>query len=374
MGDPMSDVAPASRAEGLTHPIEVPPGEGQATEVAPGVLWMRLPVPGPLGHVNVYAIEGRGDWTLVDTGLDTPDTRAAWGLLLAGPLEGRPVGRVIVTHHHPDHVGLAGWFQAEHGAVLMMTRVAWLTARMLTLDVQERPTAEMLAFWRGAGMEAGELASRSTSRPFNFSDVVAPMPLGHARLSGGDVLRLGARDWTVRLGGGHAPDQATLWSGEDALVLGADQLLPTISPNIGVYATEPDADPLADWLSSCEDLMVHATPEQLVLPGHGKPFRGLPGRLQSLIDNHHTALSRLRAWLAEAPRTAAECFHPLFRREIGSGEYGLALVEAVAHLNHLREQGEVGRTRDEASGAWLWRPEPDAFPGAPREDGPEEGR
>jgi len=157
----------------------------------------------------------------------------------------------------------------------------------------------------------------------------------------------------VRLAGGHAPDHATLWSLDDDLVLGGDQLLPSISPNIGVYATEPEADPLADWFEACARLAGPATEAQLVLPGHKLPYRGLPGRLRELAANHERALDRLLDHLAE-PRVAVDCFPPLFKRTIGPETYTLALVEAVAHLNHLLARGLATRAR-RADGAWLWR-------------------
>jgi glyoxylase-like metal-dependent hydrolase (beta-lactamase superfamily II) len=337
----------------IRYAFEAPPPEGEATEVAEGVLWIRLPLPMALDHVNVFALEDGAGWTLVDTGLMSRRSKALWERLLAGPLGGRPVRRVIVTHHHPDHVGLAGWFQAGHGAELLTTRTAWLFARMLTLDEQPRPTEEALAFWRGAGMAPEIYAERKEERPFNFADIVAPLPLGFTRVAEGDVLLAGGRSWDVRLGQGHAPDHVTLWSRDDALVLGGDQLLPSISPNLGVYPTEPMADPVADWLEACARLAAFAREDQLVLPGHKLPYRGLPTRLAQLAENHVSALARLMDHLA-TPRTAAECFLPLFKREIGKGEYGLALAESVAHLNHLFLKGDATREMRE-DGAWLYR-------------------
>jgi glyoxylase-like metal-dependent hydrolase (beta-lactamase superfamily II) len=334
-------------------PVETAPAPGEAIEVADGVLWLRIPLPMVLDHVNVYALRDGDGWTLVDTGLDTGKTRALWEAALAGPLKGLPVRRMVVTHHHPDHVGLAGWFQ-QAGAELWMTRTAWLFARMLTLDEQPVPTAETLAFWRGAGMAPDIFEARRAERPFNFADIVHPMPLGFSRLAEGDVIEMGGRTWDIRLGQGHAADHATFWSRDDELVIGGDQLLATISPNLGVYATEPEADPVGEWLDSCAALRPHARDGQLVLPGHKLPFTGLPDRLEQLIGNHHGALERLRAHLATGEKTAAECFPPLFKRRIDAGTYGLALVEAVAHLNHLLALGDVTRQR-RADGAWLWR-------------------
>jgi glyoxylase-like metal-dependent hydrolase (beta-lactamase superfamily II) len=334
---------------GLTMPFPQPPAFGEAVEVAEGVLWAQLPLPMVLNHVNVFALDDGDSWTLVDTGLIWQKCRAALQALIDGPLAGKPIARVLVTHHHPDHIGNAGWLQ-DQGAELVTTRTAWLFARMLTLDVQEVSTPESVDFYRSAGMRPDLLKARETDRPFNFADAVHPMPLGFTRIKEGDRFRAAGRDWVVRIGNGHAPEHATLWA--DGLVIGGDQLLATISPNLGVYATEPLADPVADWLEACERLQPFAREDQLVLPGHKLPFTGLPFRMVQLIENHHSALARLLDHLS-TPKTAVECFPPLFKRTIGDGEYGLALVEAVAHLNHLLHLGQVTRER-RSDGAWLW--------------------
>ncbi len=339
--------------DALRYPWEAAPERGAATEVAEGVLWMRLPLPMKLDHVNVYALDDGDGWTVIDTGFASNLSREIWTSLLTGPLAAKPVKRVVVTHHHPDHVGLAGWFQSDHGAELVTTRTAWLFSRMLMLDRQEVLPEETIAFYRSGGMDPDILEERLRDKPFNFADVVAPMPLGYARIRQGDVIRMGGRDWDVHMGNGHAPEHATFWSRDDNLVIAGDQILPSISPNIGVYATEPMADPVSDWIEACERLSNLARPDHLVLGGHKLPFTGLPVRMRQLIENHHGALGRLLDALDE-PRSAAECFMPIFKRKIGSGEYGLALVEAIAHVSHLYQAGLVSRDRRD-DGAWMYR-------------------
>ncbi|MDN5569190.1 MAG: MBL fold metallo-hydrolase, partial [Paracoccus sp. (in: a-proteobacteria)] len=171
--------------------------------------------------------------------------------------------------------------------------------------------------------------------------------------SEGDVVDFGQRRWRVAMGHGHAPCHAPFWSLDDELVIGGDQLLASISPNLGVYPTEPAADPVGEWLESCTRLLELARDDQLVLSGHKLPFTGLPFRLRQMIENHRTALTRLTAVLAMGPRTAVGCFDVLFKRRIGDGEYGLALVEAVAHVNHLHRAGLIHPV-GESDGATLW--------------------
>jgi len=327
------------------------PKSGESVVVADGVLWIRLPLPMALDHVNVYAFDEGDSWTIVDTGFSTRTTKALWDGVLAGALGGKPVSRIIGTHYHPDHIGLAGWFVGM-GAEFVTTRTTWLTARMLTLDEQPHYTPEALAFYQRAGMAADELARRKTERPFNFADCVDPIPVGYTRIVEGGTITFGGRTWDVRMGDGHAAEHATFWSRDDNLVVGGDQLLLSISPNLGVYPTEPDADPVGEWMESCQKFLPFAQEDQLILAGHKVPYTGLPDRLAQMISNHHEALARLLDHL-DQPRSAGDCFAPLFKRKITQDTYGLALVEAVAHLNHLHQTGRAARTLS-GDGAYMF--------------------
>ena len=332
---------PASRPAEIRHPWGTAPGPGAAVEVADGILWARLPLPMALDHVNVYALDDGDGWTLIDAGMNWEKGRAQMDALLAGPLAGKPVRRVVLTHHHPDHIGLAGRFAGE-GAEILASRIAWLMGRMLVLDRREEQAPQSVEFRRLAGVAGPELDAFRAEPPFNFADCVAPIPPGFRALENLDRLRAGGRDWTVRLGEGHAPAHVTLWS--DDVLLAGDQVLPGISPNIGVWPMEPEANPLAGWLETCRGFRAlgpfDAAP--LVLPGHKLPFTGLDVRLRQLIEHHAAVLKRVLAALAapNAPALTAVGMMPtIFRREIGDGEFGLALAEAVAHANWLHRAG-----------------------------------
>jgi glyoxylase-like metal-dependent hydrolase (beta-lactamase superfamily II) len=333
-------------------PWDAPPAHGEAIQVADGILWIRLPLPMALDHVNIYALDEGDSWTVVDTGIRSKRSIALWEDILSGPLAGKPVSRVILTHHHPDHIGMAGALMERFNAQLVTTRTAYLMSRMLILDVEDRPTPQALHFWQRAGMDPEIFEARKNDRPYNFGDICAPIPVGYTRVKQGDVITAAGRQWDVHIGNGHAPEHLTLWSRDDALVIAGDQIISSISPNLGVYQTEPDADPVGDWLEACDRLSDLAREDHLVLSGHKLPFTGLPMRMHQLIENHHGALKRLVMHL-ETPKTAVECFAPLFKRKIDHGTYGLAMVEAVAHLNHLYQAGTIDRRlRDD--GAWLW--------------------
>lgn len=337
--------------ESIKHPFADVPIDNQAVKIAEDVLWLRLPLPMALNHVNLYAFYDSNGWTLIDSGMNTEAVRQIMPKLMVGPLEGLPIKRVILTHHHPDHVGMAGWFQTQYDAEILATQTAWLMARMLTLDVQDKPSFESLEFYRRAGVPADMMTKYEARRPFNFADCVHPIPLGFRRIKEGDELQFGGQTWRVHIGHGHAPSHATFWSEDSSMVVGGDQFLADITPNIGVYPTEPEANPLAEWLDSCKKFQEIAA-DQLVLPGHKKPFTGLRLRLEQLIDNHLSALERIKKRLL-ASATTHDILEPLFKRQIHENDYGMAIVEAVAHMNWLHQAGVVQRNLGNR-GEWIW--------------------
>lgn len=350
----MSGEAAEEPRTGVRFPFSEPE-RGEAVEVAPGVLWTRIGLPSRLNHVNVYLLdegEGRG-WTVVDTGLRHKMCLEDWAKLEEGPLRGKGVERVIATHHHSDHIGLAGRFMRDHGAELWTTRTAWLNARMLQLDHQEAHTPEQLRHWERGGVPADMVAEFVKDGPFNTSISTWRLPLGYRRIIEGEEIAAGGRRWIARMGDGHAPEHATFWSMDDNLVIVGDQAIPGISSNLGVHPTEPEADPVGEWLDSCEKLLAFAREDHVAMPGHKAVYTGLPTRFRQLISNHHGAIKRLREHL-KAPRTASQCFVPLFGREIPAAVYRLALNEALGHLNHMRRSGEAVRELGE-DGAFWWR-------------------
>ncbi|MAK09771.1 MAG: hypothetical protein CML36_04770 [Rhodobacteraceae bacterium] len=216
-------------------------------------------------------------------------------------------------------------------------------AKMLSLDVHEKVSPSTELFWRQAGMSHEMLGEKLRTRPFNFGDGVSPLDKGFIRVSENEIATINGVDWTVRMGNGHAPEHATFWSNELNLVLAGDQILSGISSNLGVYPTEPNADTVGDWIDSCEKFLEFASDEQVVLPGHGRPFSGLPQRLVQLVENHKAALKRIKEDLKTGPKTVVELFKTIFKRDINKREYMLALHEAVGHANHLFKTGVVNR-------------------------------
>ena len=328
--------------KGLTYPRgRIGPGHGEVIALADGVGWTRSPVPGSLNHINLWLLEDDGGVALVDSGLDIPPAREAWEALFAGPLAGRTVTRVICTHFHPDHLGLAGWLTSRFGVRLWMTRAEWLFGRMLTADVRVEPPREALDYWRAAGWSEERIAEEAAKGWGRFASVVSPVPASMVRLKDGDRIEIGRRSWRVVIGSGHSPEHACLVDDEGKLMIAGDQVLPRITSNVSLGLSEPEADPLGEWLDSIEKLK--ALPDHLlVLPSHGEPFTGLHARLDALAEGHRGRLDALHDHLSE-PRRALDCFTVLFGRKIEDGSLGLATGEAMAHLRWLEVAGKAVR-------------------------------
>ncbi len=347
----MSDAeAPARPGRNLDYPFAARPETGRAVEVAPGVHWVRMPLPMQLNHINLWLLEDGDGWTVVDSGVRTAETLAAWEQLFTGPMQGRPVKRVIVTHMHPDHIGLAGWLVRKFDVELWITRTEFLTCRNLVSDTGQEAPQEGMRFYRAAGF-SDELLENYKARFGRFGHGVYRLPSAYRRIVDGGEIAIGGRRWRVVVGNGHSPEHACLWCPELNVAITGDQLLPRISSNVSVHPTEPEADPLKDWLDSCAKLKAILPGDVLVLPSHNEPFRGAHLRLDELIAGHESAMAALHALCAE-PRRAVDCFPALFRARITGGNYGMATGESLAHLNCLRARGRMTRTADADGVDW----------------------
>ncbi len=345
--------SPTSTATELVYPFSEPPDAGQSLQVAPGVLWLRMPLFLQLNHINLWALEDGDGWTVVDTGMHNSAALDIWSSWLAGPLAGRPVKRVLVTHMHPDHIGMAGWLTRQFDCHLWITQLEYLMCRTLVADTHRDAPDDALRFYRQAGWE--EAAIEQYQKRFgNFGRMIDRLPDSYHRLMDGDTLTIGSNTWQVVVGQGHSPEHACLYCADLKLFISGDQVIPRISSNVSVHPTEPDADPLAGWMSSIDKLLALIPSDVLVLPSHNEPFHGLHHRLNRLKSSQLTALDRLRQTLAR-PCRAVDVFSALFSRPISSEDgvlYGLATGEAIAHLNYLVHAQEVSVRADGSGVRW----------------------
>ncbi len=311
---------------------------GEPIEVAKGILWLRLPLPFALDHVNVWLLDDGDGWTLIDAGVADERTILIWQTLLAGTLAKKPIRRIIGTHFHPDHVGLCGWLAERLEAPFWTSRIEWLQARLLALDTSDGYVETGRHFDAAAGLAPEQIEARY-ARGNRYRESVGPPPASYTRLAAGDVISMGGTDWRVLIGEGHSPEMLTFYSRARNILIAADQVLPRISPVVAVWPPVPEADPLAEFMTSLPQYLDLAE-DALVLPSHDAPYHGLHDRVRALVRHHDERLDlTLRA--CAQPATTVEVMGKLFRRTFDIHQLGFALGETMAHVNYLLARGQL---------------------------------
>lgn len=349
----------------VSYPYTSPPGPGDHIRVAPGVLWIRMPLPFALDHINLWLLAdnegGTEGWTIVDTGYGDDVTKTLWQTHFKTTMRGLPVKKIVVTHYHPDHVGCAGYLSEITGAPVYMTTSEFMAAHAAAFDFagfdHERGKALFLAHGAPSNQTAGKKPDNApkdtelnatagvdeaqNTRAASFKKGVPQLPYTYRRLMDGDVLKIGQHDWKITTVFGHAPEHATLYCANLNVLISGDQVLPRITTNVGVWGNQPEANPLKAFLDSMSKLTF--VPETAtVLPSHDRVFTGLHLRITQLHGHHALRLGELHGAL-DTPKTAMEILPVLFKRKLDDHQLMFALGEAIAHLHMLYYAGKAER-------------------------------
>jgi glyoxylase-like metal-dependent hydrolase (beta-lactamase superfamily II) len=330
----------------LSFPYDAPPPGGECIDIAPGVKWIRMPLPFALDHINLWLIEEADGWAVVDTGFGVEATRALWEQHFKTTLGGRPITRIILTHYHPDHIGNAQWlaerFATPEGPIIVeMSLMELLAAHHVADGSGPYQRATLADFFRAHGLTE-EQVDVTANRGNTYSGGVPSRPPCCNRITPGDTLEIGGKFWTAIVGYGHTIEHLSFYCEELKLLISGDMLLPKISTNVNVWPATPLTDPVSDYVNSlqafkyCED-------DTLVLPSHGLPFRGIKARVEALETHHEDRMNDLYAAVLDSPKTAAELIPVLFRRKLDNHQLFFAIAEAVAHVNHGWRIGRLTR-------------------------------
>jgi len=323
----------------LEYPFPEVPAPATTVEVAPGVHWLSMPLPFQLDHINLWLLEDEDGWTVVDTGIGNSETRTLWEKILGN----RQVKRVVVTHYHPDHAGNAAWLCSRYGAELWTTQGEYLTAHAVRTATAGYTVDAVLAVFRKNGLDE-ERAARMRAPRNRYADLVPEFPLSYRRIIEGDLISIGKHRWRAIVGHGHAPEHLSLFSKNLNTVIAGDMLLSTISTNVSVWSIDPEGDPLRLFLDSIARYR-ELPGDVLVLPSHGKPFRGAHRRVEQLEEHHKARLDELLSSLKDKPKSAADLLGVLFRRPLDTHQTFFAMGEAIAHLHYLYYAGRARRAR-----------------------------
>jgi len=339
------------RESELSYPMgDALPAPGGVLELQPGVRWLRMDLPFALDHINLWLlrdeIDGQAGWSIVDSGIHNDATKALWEQVFAAHLDGLPVLRVIVTHFHPDHMGLAAWLTERWQCRLHMSATDYNLARLASGSTVGMGGELAANFFASHGLTDPDSQAKIRARSSYYPSMVPAVPSSYRRLMEGQVLRIGGHDWRCIAGYGHAPEHISLHSASQGLLISGDMVLPRISTNVSVVDVEPEADPLSLYLDSVKR-MLSLPAETLVLPSHGKPFRGLHARVDQLLEHHDERLAEVLQACTAKPCHAAELLELMFKRKLDLHQTTFAMGESVAHLNALWLAGRLRRSLDE---------------------------
>lgn len=325
----------------LQYPWPETPQPGTTLEVAPGVQWISMPLPFQLDHINLWLLEDAGGWTIVDCGIGNADTRTHWETIFKNM---KRVPRVILTHYHPDHAGNADWLCKRFGAELWTTQGEYLTAHAVRAGAAGYTVDAVLAVFKKNGLDEQHVHDMAAIRGnTKYSALVPEFPHSYRRILEGDSLRIGRHQWKAIVGHGHAPEHLSLYCPELNVVIAGDMLLSTISTNVSVWSIDPEGDPLRLFLESVARYR-ELPKDVLVLPSHGRPFRGAHTRVEELEKHHETRFGELKQALKDRPKSAAEVLGVLFRRTLDAHQTFFAMGEAIAHLHYLYYAGRARRS------------------------------
>jgi glyoxylase-like metal-dependent hydrolase (beta-lactamase superfamily II) len=335
----------------LHYPLgDALPEAGSSIEVAPGVRWIRMSLPFMLNHINLWLlrdeIDGRQGWTAVDCCISADESKVQWEKIFSTQLEGLPILRVVVTHMHPDHIGLAYWLCERWNVRLWISATDYNVARLGALGPTAFGGEAAALYFASHGLNDPDSMAQIKARANYFSRLVPAVPNKYRRMMDGDVLTIGGKAWACISGYGHAPEHIALYCAEMGLLIGGDMMLPRISTNVSVYEVEPEANALKEFLESIDKFKALPA-DTLTLPSHGKPFQGLHIRIRQLHDHHRDRLAEVMALCARQAASAADVVPVMFKRPLDLHQKTFAMGEAVAHLHALWYEGKLRRALDD---------------------------
>jgi glyoxylase-like metal-dependent hydrolase (beta-lactamase superfamily II) len=339
----------------LTYPFDdaLPP-IGGTHEIVPGLFWLRMPLPFALNHINLWlledsrencenpATERQAGWCAVDCGIASDETRAAWEAVFATHCNDAPLLRVLATHCHPDHVGLSGWLCSRWNAPLWMSTGEYGFARMMSANLPGVEGLAALPHFQKHGLADPALIEQMRTRKNYYTSLVPSVPDAYTRIQDRQELVIGKHRWRAITGFGHAPEHVSLYCPQLDVLISGDMVLPRISTNVSVFAVEPEANPLQLYLDSLEKFSDLPT-STLVLPSHGRPFRGLHIRIAQLREHHTARLAEVMDACSNKPCSAADIVPIMFKRQLDAHQLNFAIGEALAHCHKLWYDGLLQR-------------------------------
>lgn len=324
----------------MEYPLPGLPAPGKLLPVADGVYWLRMPLPFALDHINLWLLRDGDGWVIVDCGFGSNATKKLWEQIFSDQLDGRRVKRVIVTHLHPDHLGLGAWLADRFQMDVWMTPAEFLLAHTIWAAHGGDLMGRLANLYRRHGLDEARV-QLIAGQAGSYRLGVPALPATFRRLIGGGDVIIDGRTWRVIVGHGHSPEHAALYCESLGVLISGDMVLPKITTNVSIGPLEPEGNPLRLFLDSLERFA--PLPEDtLVLPSHGLVFLGLHPRLTQLHE-HHAERFDIILEACREPRSAPDLLPYLFKREFDAHQLSFAMGETIAHLNLLMHAKRLQR-------------------------------
>lgn len=329
----------------MSDALEYPFGNNaqlaQAELLRTGVYRLAIPLPGALSmeHINTWIVDEGDSWSLVDCGYDFSPARQAWQGLERTLFAKKPVNRIVVTHHHVDHSGLAGWLSNRYGAAIYMAEAEFNARCQVFLRQGLWSREEGIDFFERAGLTAVEYETVANWLEFNIQGF--DRPIGRYRtLDGLDHLSIGEHAWQVITVRGHSPAHTCLYCENLGVLVAGDNLLPSLAAFVGIEPGDSLAfDPLGRFLSDVKQLK-ELPADTLVLPAHGAPFIGLHNKLEQVEQHYRALLEKVLCACAE-PSTVMAITRRFFPERIIQKNPFFTVAKVAAVVNHLLAQRQL---------------------------------
>ncbi len=306
-------------------------------EVSPNIFQVRVPIPFPLRNVQCYLVRETDGWTMVDTGLNYPAALEAWdGAFRALRMKPRDIRRIVLTHTHPDHFGLAGHFQRLADAPV------YALNEEIEIIPREWPPEEIAIpllsrFFRHHGAP-DQVLGRVAGRSREVIEMTNPLPV-LVPLHEGEDIRIGGQPYRVIWVPGHADGHLVLYRRSDGLMFIGDHVLMKITPNIALWP-QLEFNPLQKYLASLDKISQFKT--QIALPGHRAIVHDVPARVAEIKQHHQV---RLHETLVAAGKgnNGYQVARALFPHLVTADDIRLGMIEALSHLEYLTQAGKLER-------------------------------
>ncbi|MDR0266971.1 MAG: MBL fold metallo-hydrolase [Paenibacillus sp.] len=308
----------------------------EITDHQNGIIQVKISMSFPLRWVNSYVLRESEGVTIIDPGPHTPDNEEEWKQAFAElGMAFSDIRQIVLTHHHPDHLGCSGWLQQLSGCKVWMSERSFQET-LLMWGPGSTIQTDLLKLFSSQGMPE-EWTDQLETHMNGFLAQITPKPEVSFILKG-QKFAMGGREWLPIETAGHAPGHVSFYHEESGIILCGDAVLPQISPNVSLMPGS-DPEPLQSFMQGLQKLKKFEV--STAYPGHRSSFQHFDDRLETLLLHHEERLAKLEQLIASGPASGFELCISLFSSKLGIHQMRFAMCETLAHTRELERRGRI---------------------------------